>query len=129
MECIKCGAEFEGNKCPYCGHAVEHSVPQAQNITIINNYGVASEQAVAVKEQEKVKEKAAVTSPKSKGMAMFLACLGFIGLGGMNRFYVGKTISAIVYFFTFGVFFLGTIYDIVQIKNGNFTDKDGLPLK
>lgn len=125
MDCLKCGANFEGERCPYCGWIPEKKeTPSIQipNITIVNN--VSNEQHMQTGRAER-KQK---SSQKNKGMAMFLACLGFLGIGGLNRFYVGKTTSGVVYLLTIGLCWIGTIYDIVQIKNGNFTDKDGLPL-
>lgn len=125
MDCLKCGANFQGEKCPYCGWVAEaKTAPAAMpNITIVNN--VSNEQTVSVGSGRTSIQK---SSPKSRGMAMFLACLGFLGLGGLNRFYVGKNTSGVVYLLTIGLCWIGTIYDIVQIKNQKFTDKNGLPL-
>lgn len=126
MDCPKCGANFEGDKCPFCGCVIEKPEPNVQNVTIINNYA-QPEQEKPVNRMDSIAPEP--SSPKSKSMAMILACLTFIGLGGLNRFYVGKNTSGLLYFCTFGLFFIGAIADIKQISAGKFTDNNGLPLK
>ncbi len=37
--------------------------------------------------------------------------LTFLGVFGVHRLYLGKWISAIIWFFTFGLFFVGYLYD------------------
>ena len=49
----------------------------------------------------------------------------FIGNFGIHRFYVGKTGSAILMLITFGGFGIWTVYDMVMIAMGRFTDSDG----
>ena len=69
------------------------------------------------------------TSDKSKGTARLLCCLGFIGLGGIHYFYVGRYGKGILYFCTIGMFFMGTIKDLAVISSGAFTDNVGAPLR
>lgn len=38
-------------------------------------------------------------------------CLTFVGIFGVHRLYMGKWISAIIYFFTGGLLGLGVLYD------------------
>lgn len=38
--------------------------------------------------------------------------LGFLGLFGAHRFYMGKYLSAIIYFLTGGIFGIGLLYDL-----------------
>lgn len=45
-----------------------------------------------------------------------LAALGFVFTSGMQRFYIGQWAVGLLYVFTCGVFFLGTIYDLVNGK-------------
>jgi predicted transcriptional regulator len=51
----------------------------------------------------------------------FLSCFGIFGF---HRFYLGKTATAILWFFTGGGFLVGTIYDFFtlpdQVKEANF---------
>ena len=70
-----------------------------------------------------------MVSPKSKTIALILCIIGFFGLGGLHRFYVGKATSGIVHLFTYGLFCFGTIIDLISILTGNFRDKYGFVLR
>ncbi len=65
---------------------------------------------------------------KSKMVALILCILGFIGFGGLHRMYVGKAGSGVLYFFTGGLCFVGTIIDLISILSGGFRDSYGQPL-
>jgi TM2 domain-containing membrane protein YozV len=45
-----------------------------------------------------------------------LSALGFIFTPGLQRFYVGEWALGILYMFTCGLFFIGTIVDLIQAK-------------
>lgn len=47
--------------------------------------------------------------PTSYNVAWIL--LTFLGVFGVHRFYLGKWLTGILYFLTFGVFLLGVLYD------------------
>lgn len=57
-----------------------------------------------------------------------LLCL-FLGGIGVHRFYVGKIGSGILYILTAGVFGIGVLVDLIKIITGNFTDKNGNPIR
>lgn len=60
----------------------------------------------------------------------FLALMGiFACLGGLQRIYVGKYRSGLLWLLTGGLFGVGQLVDAIMILNGTFTDKDGLPLR
>ena len=70
-----------------------------------------------------------ITSDKSKTTTLICACFGLIGIGGIHHFYTGKILSGIIHLFTFGLFFVGTIIDILQILTGTFRDGAGAPIR
>lgn len=67
-------------------------------------------------------------SKKSKSVNMMLAILSLFGIGGLHRFYAGKTVSGILHICTCGLFWIGTIVDLLSISKGTFTDSAGLPI-
>jgi TM2 domain-containing membrane protein YozV len=52
---------------------------------------------------------------KSTTTAYLLLLLNLIGIAGANRFYVGKIGTGLLYLFTFGLFGIGTLYDLFVI--------------
>jgi TM2 domain-containing membrane protein YozV len=48
-------------------------------------------------------------------VAYLLAALSFFGAAGLHRFYLGKPITGLLWFFTGGLFVVGTIYDLVTM--------------
>ena len=68
-------------------------------------------------------------SHKSKIIAIVLNLCVLVGLGGLHRFYVGKTTTGIIYLFTLGGFGIGSIVDMIYLCTDKFTDKDGKILK
>lgn len=49
---------------------------------------------------------------KSLGVAYLLWCLGFVGLAGLHRIYMGKPISGLVWLFSGGLCGLGQLVDV-----------------
>ena len=47
---------------------------------------------------------------------LLLTLLGFIGIAGVQRFYLGQIGMGLLYFFTVGFCFIGTIIDLVSNK-------------
>ena len=48
---------------------------------------------------------------------MLFTLLGFIGVAGVQRFIVGQVGLGLLYLFTAGFFFIGTIIDLVNYRN------------
>ena len=70
-----------------------------------------------------------MVSPKSKTIALILCIISLFGIGGLQRFYVGKFGSGLLHLFTYGFFFVGTIIDLLSILSGSFRDKYGFVLR
>ncbi|MDE6730162.1 MAG: TM2 domain-containing protein [Oscillospiraceae bacterium] len=64
-----------------------------------------------------------------KKPALLMCALGFIGIGGLQRFYTGKIFTGLLYLFTFGLFGIGTLIDLILILMNYFHDRDGNQLQ
>jgi hypothetical protein len=67
-------------------------------------------------------------SPFKRLWALLLSGIGLVGACGIQRFYVGKIGTGVLWLLTGGLFGVGQIIDIIMILSGSFTDKDGRPL-
>lgn len=105
MYCLKCEKEIpdDSKMCPYCGAAVPGLKPENN----IKQYYV---------------------SAKNRIVAILLAMLGFVGIGGLQRIYVAKYATGALYIITGGFFFVGTVWDLYKLLNETFKDGDGYPL-
>lgn len=56
---------------------------------------------------------------------MVLTWVGFLGIGGLQRLYVGKIGTGLIWMFTFGLFGVGQVYDLIMLACGEFTDAQG----
>lgn len=52
---------------------------------------------------------------RSVGVAYLLWCLSLFGVSGVHRFYAGKWKTGLLWFFTLGLLFFGTIIDLFLI--------------
>ncbi|MFH1238199.1 MAG: TM2 domain-containing protein [archaeon] len=64
-----------------------------------------------------------IHSSKSRLIALLL-CF-FLGWLGFHRFYVGKTVTGVLYLITLGFGGLGILIDFIMILVGSYTDKQG----
>ena len=65
---------------------------------------------------------------KKKIVALILCILGFFGIAGLHRMYVGKVGSGFFHLFTYGICLIGTIMDLISILSGGFRDSYGQPM-
>ena len=67
-----------------------------------------------------------MTSDKKRKVALILCIFGFLGL---HLFYVGRIGKGLLYLCTFGILFIGPIFDFISILFGSFRDNVGAPLR
>lgn len=69
-------------------------------------------------------------SRHSRLVALLLSLVPFLllPLAGLQRFYVGKIGTGILWLFTWGLFGIGQLIDVILIAVGQFTDGNGLRL-
>lgn len=54
---------------------------------------------------------------RSTGTAYLLWLLSLFGFAGFHRFYAGKPLTGLLWFFTLGLFFVGTFVDLFLIPS------------
>ncbi|MBL4809553.1 MAG: NINE protein [Phycisphaerales bacterium] len=52
---------------------------------------------------------------RSTGISYLFWCLSFVGFCGIHRFYNGKWITGLIWFFTGGLLLIGQLVDLVLI--------------
>ena len=60
--------------------------------------------------------------------ALILSAGSLFGICGLQRFYVGKIGTGILWFLTYGFFGIGQLIDVIMIIVGSYKDRYGLPL-
>jgi len=118
--CKFCGSLIARDSvvCIHCGRQVEElkvSQPQMQGITI-NNSATANPIINTPAQNLHQNTNTIVVNnmhAKDKWVSFFL-CL-FLGFLGAHKFYEGKFIFGILYIFTFGIFGIGVLADLILI--------------
>jgi hypothetical protein len=67
-------------------------------------------------------------SPLRRNWAIVLTAIGVAGVCGLQRLYVGKIGTGILWLVTWGLCGIGQIIDAIMILTGNFRDKQGRKL-
>ena len=145
MKCPSCGADVSTAFCEYCGskmplERIETQSIQAETV-IVNNYYPeekkqgpyfgSSQQPPLANTTYQGGQYAAIpqmiyASPKSKTIALLL-CI-FLGMFGAHRFYLGRYLLGVAFFFTLGFMGIGWIVDIVLLLLGKMKDRNGFPV-
>ena len=62
---------------------------------------------------------------RDRTLMLILALLGFVGFAGVHRIITGDIAMGILYFFTAGLCFVGTVVDLINIKQitNNYNQK------
>ncbi len=73
-------------------------------------------------DEEKLKQFAAIYNSRRKDpqTILLLTLVGFIGIAGVQRFFLDQIGMGILYLFTGGLCLIGTIVDLVNHKNLTF---------
>ena len=111
--CKHCGGTIPEDAviCTLCGRQVEKMESSAsQPQVVINN---SNTNANFNEASSYAGGGVPYGTPKSKTVAIALCCCGFIGLGGLNKFYEGKTGMGVLYLCTIGLCWIGTIIDLI----------------
>lgn len=58
-----------------------------------------------------------ISKRRESDLLLILACAGFFGVAGIQRFLVGQIGMGLLYFFTGGLCAIGTIIDIINHKD------------
>jgi TM2 domain-containing membrane protein YozV len=120
--CKFCGERIPADAviCTHCGRQVEEIRGAGVNrsmdqpvVNVNNNFGAFDYNE----------------SDKSKSTSVLLAALGFFGIAGIHRFYVGKPLSGLLWLCTGGLCGFGTLVDVIQIASGTFKDGAGRIVK
>lgn len=103
--CKFCGKRIpmDAVVCTCCGRQVEllKAEPEQQQTVVVNRVTVR-------------------TNPRKRWVSLFLCIfLGCLGIHGIHRFYEGKFKTGLLWLFTFGLFSIGWITDIVKIASLN----------
>ena len=108
--CQHCGEQIDKDCviCPKCGKQVQES---GQSNVVINNSASSSSSASSSASSAYNRYRTKVA--KNKWVSLIL-CI-FLGWIGAHKFYEGKVGMGILYLFTFGLFGIGWIVDIISI--------------
>lgn len=104
--CKYCGEKIHMDAviCTKCGRQIEDIKSNHEPVIINNNVSATANNTAGISGKA-----------KSKALAIVLCIIGFCGFAGLHKFYEGKIVMGIIYFFTGGLFLIGTIVDIFAL--------------
>ena len=112
--CQHCGNRIlkESVICVHCGCQVEELKQKEQPQVIINNTN--SNTNSNVNENTNINNPTPLNPRMKNKWIAFLLCL-FVGYWGIHKFYEGKILLGVIYFFTGGLFLIGWLYDCIRL--------------
>lgn len=110
--------------CPECGKQVEYigMSPQMANLDATPSIPKAPSTPPLRMSPYAIppRNTTQYSSPYNKSTTLLLAV--FFGFLGIHRIYVGKLGTGLIWFFSFGLFGIGWLADIIQIASNSFKD-------
>ena len=134
MKCNHCGAPVRqgDSACPYCGAVFEFSQPMVVNIYKQEKQAEKPPERPPVKPPE-IRERVVyvdrpvpAVSGKKRSVSLILCLL--LGTFGAHKFYERRYGMGLLYLFSYGLFGIGILVDLVCLVFGRPTDKQGLPM-
>lgn len=150
MFCSNCGTQLPDGAafCPACGSAVDNTPPdpeanpggwwkQPQDQTAgpgaQGAYGAWSQSGPQsgynpppqYGPYSSGQRPPAASIRRERLVAIILCCVGFVGVGGLHRFYTGKVGTGMLWLLTGGCFLVGTVLDLIHLIDGSFLDYYG----
>ena len=128
MFCAGCGAQLASDSrfCPSCGRATAVPAPASPRYgSTFTATGMAGIEGIAYLEELRRElsqtelmqlEMVVRAERKDYGTMMAFACIGFVGIAGINRFVMGEVGLGILWLLTFGLCGIGTIIDLVTMR-------------
>ena len=106
--CKHCGEQIDKEcvVCPKCGKQVEELKSSDKNIIINNSASSSASASASVTPNIVIGGR-----PKNKWISLLLCIFTVCG----HKFYEGKFLMGVLYLFTFGLFGIGWIIDIISI--------------
>ena len=138
MKCEHCGAPVRQGEmaCAYCGAVFETSRPMVVNIYNQEKRAEKPPETPPERQQEQppeVRERVVyvdrpvpAVSRKKRSVSLILCLL--LGIFGAHKFYERRYGMGLLYLFSYGLFGIGILVDLVCLIFGRPTDKQGLPM-
>lgn len=108
-----------GAQCPICNSPVKPGKLACSNCGT----------RVDVFERPSGAVRTAAGTRHNQWIAIVLALLGLLGVAGLHRLYVGRTLSGIAMLLTIGGLGIWTLVDLHNLWEGDFVDAQGLALR
>ena len=129
-KCKNCGASSfvrinsDTIECKYCGVQRRNKRFKEDN-NLEQNDLVLEHEEFCNNPQAHIEEKKKKDDKKSFTLVKLLLCI-FLGYLGVHKFVEGKPLAGIVYLFTYGLFGIGVLCDIISIAKelGNIGGED-----